>query len=282
MSDTYAVPEVVVSTQWVADHLTDPGIRIAESDEDILLYDKGHIPGSIKLDWQADLQNTVSRDFIGKQQFNDLMSRSGISNETLVVFYGDRNNWYACYTFWLFAYYGHHRCAVMNGGRTLWEKEQRPLTRQVPTMTPTVYSAHDADGSIRAYRDRVMQFVGAPAGKALVDVRSPEEYSGKMLHMLNYPQEGAQRAGHIPGARSIPWAMAANPDGTFKSVAELRDLYTGQGITPDKEIVSYCRIGERSSHTWFVLKYLLGYPCVQNYDGSWTEWGSMVGVPIEK
>lgn len=282
----YIHPEVLVSTEWVAEHLNDPKVRIVESDEDILLYDVGHIPGAVKLDWHTDLQDPVERDFVDKAGFEALMSRAGISNDTTVVFYGDKNNWYACYTFWLFKYYGHEDCRVMNGGRAKWEEEGRPYTREVPSYPATVYHAKDPDPRIRAFRDDVMALLTSgklEAGKAaLVDVRSPQEYSGEVIHMIGYPQEGAQRAGHIKGARNIPWGKAANPDGTFKSAEELRALYQSEGITPEKEVIAYCRIGERSSHTWFVLTYLLGYPNVRNYDGSWTEWGSMVNVPIEK
>lgn len=282
----YAHAEVLVSTEWVAQHLNDPKVRIVESDEDILLYDVGHIPGAVKLDWHTDLQDPVERDFIDKAGFEALMSRVGISNDSTVVFYGDKNNWYACYTFWLFKYYGHEDCRVMDGGRAKWEAEGRPFTKDVPSYPPTTYKAKDPDPKIRAFRDDVMAMLQSgkiEAGQAaLVDVRSPQEYSGEVIHMIGYPQEGAQRAGHVKGARNIPWGKAANPDGTFKSPEELRALYESEGITPDKEVIAYCRIGERSSHTWFVLTYLLGYPNVRNYDGSWTEWGSMVNVPIEK
>jgi thiosulfate/3-mercaptopyruvate sulfurtransferase len=277
----YAHPEVLVSTAWVADHLDDPKVRIVESDEDILLYDVGHIPGAVKLDWHTDLQDPVKRDFVDKAGFEQLMSKAGIANDTTVVFYGDKNNWYACYTFWLFKYYGHADCRVMNGGRAKWEAEGRPYTREIPSYPATTYTAQEPDPRIRAFRDDVMAIITSGSG-ALVDVRSPQEYTGEVIHMIGYPQEGAQRAGHIKGAKNIPWGKAANPDGTFKSAEELRQLYESEGITPDKNVIAYCRIGERSSHTWFVLTYLLGYPDVRNYDGSWTEWGSMVNVPIEK
>jgi thiosulfate/3-mercaptopyruvate sulfurtransferase len=277
----YARPDVLVTTQWVANHLDDPNVRIVESDEDILLYDIGHIPGAVKLDWHTDLQDPVERDFIDKAGFEALMSRAGIANDTTVVFYGDRNNWYASYTFWLFKYYGHEDCRIMDGGRAKWEAENRPYTRDVANVAPTSYTAKDADQSIRAFRDDVLQAVNS-GNVGLVDVRSPQEYSGEVIHMIGYPQEGAQRGGHVKGARNIPWAKAANADGTFKSAVELQELYGAEGISADKPTIAYCRIGERSSHTWFVLTYLLGFPNVRNYDGSWTEWGSMVNVPIEK
>ncbi|GAC1400115.1 MAG: sulfurtransferase [Chloroflexota bacterium] len=282
MAEQYAHPEALVEMDWVAQHLQDPNVRIVESDEDVLLYEQGHIPGAVKVDWHTDEQDPVRRDFIDKAGFERLMASRGIANDTTVVFYGDKNNWYACYSFWLFKLYGHKDCRIMNGGRTKWTAENRPLEKEAPRHPQTTYTAQEPNLSIRAFRDRVMEFVGATGQKALVDVRSPQEYSGEMLHMVNYPQEGAQRGGHIPGARSIPWAKAAREDGTFKPADELKALYGGEGVTPDKEVVAYCRIGERSSHTWFVLTYLLGYDKVQNYDGSWTEWGSMVGVPIEK
>ncbi|MBA3450224.1 MAG: sulfurtransferase [Chloroflexia bacterium] len=277
----YANPDVLVSTDWVVEHLDDPNVRIVESDEDVLLYDIGHIPGAIKLDWHTDLQDQVRRDFLDKAGFEALLGRSGIGNDTTVVFYGDRNNWYATYTYWLFTYFGHRDARVMNGGRAKWEAEGRPMTRDVPTYPEATYTAQEPDERIRAYRDDVLKQVqtGKPT---LVDVRSVPEYTGEVLHMAGYAQEGAQRGGHVLGAQSIPWATAANEDGTFKSPAQLREIYSGKEITPDKNVIAYCRIGERSSHTWFVLRELLGYPDVRNYDGSWTEWGSMVGVPIAK
>jgi thiosulfate/3-mercaptopyruvate sulfurtransferase len=283
MSTEYVHPEVVVSTEWLAEHLNDPKVRIVESDEDVLLYETGHIPGAVKIDWHTDEQDQLRRDFIDKAGFERLMASRGIANDTTVVLYGDRNNWYATYTFWLFRLYGHQDVRVLNGGRAKWEAEGRALVKEVPSYSATSYSAAEPNLSIRAFRDEVLQrYVGAPAGTALVDVRSPAEYKGEVIAMVNYPQEGAQRAGHVPGARSIPWAKAANDDGTFKSAAELRALYQGEGVTLDKNVVAYCRIGERSSHTWFVLTQLLGYQNVKNYDGSWTEWGSLVGVPIER
>ncbi len=277
----YAHPEVLVTTEWVAEHLDDPSVRIVESDEDILLYDIGHIPGAVKLDWHTDLQDPVARDFVDKAGFEALMRKAGISNDSTVVFYGDRNNWYACYTFWLFRYFGHEDCRVMDGGRAKWEAEGRPYTREEPPVAATSYEAQEPDPAIRAFRDDVLAAVQSGT-TALVDVRSPQEYTGEVIHMMGYPQEGAQRGGHVKGARSIPWGKAANEDGTFKSIEELRALYEGETITPDRDVIAYCRIGERSSHTWFVLTYLLGYPNVRNYDGSWTEYGSMVNVPIAK
>lgn len=277
----YSHPEVLVSTEWVAEHLNDPKVRIVESDEDVLLYEVGHIPGAVKMDWHVDLQDQVDRDFIDKAAFEELLSKAGISNDTTVVFYGDRNNWYATYALWLFRYYGHEDVRIMDGGRSKWEAEGRELTRNVPTYDRTTYTAKEPDDSIRAFRDDVMEQVrrGSPT---LVDVRSPQEYTGELLHAVGYPQEGAQRAGHITGARNIPWGAAVNPNGTFKPVEELRQIYEGNGITPDRDVIAYCRIGERSSHTWFVLSYLLGYDNVRNYDGSWTEWGSLVRAPITR
>lgn len=277
----YAQPEVLVSTDWLAGHLDDPTIRIIEANEDPLLYDKGHIPGAVKIDWQTDLNDPIIRDYLGGERFASLLGSKGIGNDTTVILYGDKNNWWATYTFWVFQLFGHTRAKILNGGRSKWEAEGRPLVQEVPTYTPADYKVPVRDDrQIRAFRDQVARHV--EAGGALVDVRSPDEYSGKLLHMTNYPQEGSLRGGHIPGARNIPWARAANEDGTFKSPAELRALYNAEGISADKDIISYCRIGERSSHTWFVLKYLLGYPNVRNYDGSWTEWGNLVGAAIER
>ena len=279
--DEYAHPEVLVDTAWVAEHLNDSNVRIIEADEDVLLYEVGHIPNTAKLDWHVDVQDPLRRDFVSKADFEKLASHYGISNDTTVVFYGDRNNWYAAYSFWLFKLYGHQDARIMNGGRAKWEAEGRGFTQDVPEFAATSYHAKDANLSIRAFRNQVEDLLGK-SGYALVDVRSPDEYTGKVIHMVNYPQEGATRGGHIPGARSIPWAKAAREDGTFKSAAELRDLYGNEGVTPDKQVVAYCRIGERSSHTWFVLTQLLGYENVRNYDGSWTEWGNLVNAPIEK
>jgi thiosulfate/3-mercaptopyruvate sulfurtransferase len=276
----YANPEALVSTDWAAAHLDDPGVRFVESDEDVLLYEVGHIPGAVKLDWHTDQQSQLIRDFVTKEEFEALAAARGIANDTTVVLYGDRNNWYAAYTYWLFRYYGHRDLRILDGGRAKWEAEGRPYTREVPSYPATQYTAQEANEGIRAFRDDVLAHF--QAGRPLVDVRSPDEYSGKVIHMANYPQEGAQRAGHIPTAQNIPWATAANADGTFKSAGELREIYGGKGVTPDQPVVAYCRIGERSSHTWFVLTQLLGYPDVKNYDGSWTEWGSLVRAPIER
>jgi len=277
----YVHPEVLVETNWVEEHLNDPNIRLIEVDEDVLLYEVGHLPGAVKLDWHVDVQDRVTRDFVNQKDFEQLMSRWGISNDTLIVLYGDKNNWYACYSFWLFTMYGHKNMKIMNGGRSKWETEKRPMTKEVPHFAATTYHAPPMNESARAFRDDVASGLKNP-GRGLVDVRSPQEYTGELIHMVNYPQEGAQRGGHIPGAKSIPWAKAANEDGTFKSAEELRQIYSGNDITPDKDIISYCRIVERSAHTWFVLTNLLGYPRVRNYDGSWTEWGNLVRAPIEK
>ena len=276
----YAHPEYLVETDWVADHLKDPQVRIIESDEDFLLYETGHIPGGVKVDWFTTLQHSVRRDFITQAEFESLCSRLGIANDTTLVFYGDRNNWFACYAFWLFEYYGHKNLKIMNGGRAKWTAEGRLLTKEVPEYPATSYKASEPNEEIRAFRDEVMRHVREHL--PLVDVRSPQEYTGEMLHMPNYPQEGAQRGGHIPGAVNVPWSKAVREDGTFKPSEELRQLFDSEGITPKGEIIAYCRIGERSSLTWYVLKYLLGYPNVKNYDGSWTEWGNLVGAPIEK
>ena len=278
----YAHPEALVSTDWVAEHLNDPNVRLVESNEDVLLYNTGHIPGAVKVDWVADLNDPVIRDYIGPEEFEKLCSEHGISNDTFVVFYGDKNNWWATYAFWVFQLFGHTKAAVMDGGRKKWLLEDKPLTKEVPSYAPTSYHAPQRqDYRIRALLSQVMthQAMGLP----LIDVRSPKEYSGELLHMADYPQEGTLRGGHIKGARNVPWARAANDDGTFKSVDELKAIYEGEaGLSPDQNVVAYCRIGERSSHTWFVLTYLLGYPNVRNYDGSWTEWGNIVGAPIEK
>ena len=278
---SYAHPEYLVETEWVANHLNDPTVRIIESDEDPLLYPMGHIPGALQVDWFSTLQHPIRRDFVTKEQFSEMCSRLGIANDTTVVFYGDKSNWFACYALWLFEYYGHKIVKIMNGGRAKWEQEKRPLVKEIPSYARTTYSAKDADKSIRAFRDEVLKHSNAK--KPLVDVRSPKEYSGELTHMPNYPQEGATRGGHIPGAVSIPWSQAVNEtDATFKTARELLALYEGKNINAGGDIIAYCRIGERSSLTWFVLKYLLGYPNVKNYDGSWTEWGNLVDAPIEK
>ena len=277
----YSHPQVLVETDWVAQHGQDQNIRVVESDEDILLYEIGHVPGAVKIDWHVDLQDQVRREYIDQQGFQTLLSSRGIANDTTVIFYGDKNNWWACYAFWVFKLFGHEKCLIMNGGRQKWISENRPLSKDAPNYPRANYSAPARDDKkIRAFRDEVMKHVAG--GNPLVDVRSPQEFTGELLHMPGYPQEGALRGGHIPGAKNIPWAKAVREDGTFKSADDLKALYEPLGISPDKDVVAYCRIGERSSHTWFVLTYLLGYPKVRNYDGSWTEWGNLVGAPIEK
>jgi thiosulfate/3-mercaptopyruvate sulfurtransferase len=279
----YVRPEVLVSTDWVEAHLNDPNVRIVESNEDPLLYPSGHIPGSVEVDWARDLNDPLRRDYVDRAAFEQLMSRIGATQDTTVVFYGDKNNWWACYAFWVFQLFGHTNARVMDGGRIKWQKEGRAMTREVPKVTPTQYEAPERDDrTIRAFRSDVEQHMKAQ--KPMVDVRSPQEFSGERTHMPEYPQEGVLRGGHIPGAKSVPWARAVNPDdGSFKTAAELRDIYEKEiGLKPTDEVVAYCRIGERSSLTWFVLTYLLGYPKVRNYDGSWTEWGNSVGLPIEK
>ena len=279
----YVHGDILVSTDWLSQHLTDPSIRIVESNEDVLLYPSGHIPGAVQIDWTADLNDQLKRDYIGKEQFEKLLSKSGISNDTTVIFYGDKNNWWATYAFWVFQLFGHTKAKIVDGGRVKWEKEGRQLVKEVPTYPATKYTAKDRDDkTIRAFREDVLKHINAKL--PLVDVRSPEEFSGERLHMPAYPNEGALRGGHIPGAKSVPWARAINPDdGTFKSAEELKSIYEKEkGLKQDDTVIAYCRIGERSSHSWFVLTYLLGYKNVRNYDGSWTEWGNSVGVPIEK
>jgi len=279
---SYANPDVLVSTSWVSEHLNDSNIRIVESNEDILLYSTGHIPNAVKIDWTNDLQDPKTRDYISEQRFQDLMSEKGIDNDTTVVFYGDKNNWWACYAFWVFELFGHEKCFIMDGGRKKWIDEGRELTKDVPRVLPTSYRVGQSrEKEIRAFREEVMEHM--QKSRPLIDVRSPQEFSGELMHMPDYPQEGALRGGHIPGAKNVPWSTAANDDGTFRSADELKRIYQIElGIKDDESIIAYCRIGERSSHTWFVLKYLLGFENVRNYDGSWTEWGNLVRAPIEK
>jgi thiosulfate/3-mercaptopyruvate sulfurtransferase len=282
MTRDYARPEVLVSTDWVDRNRGETrNIRIVESDEDVLLYETGHIPEAVKIDWINDLNDAVVRDYIDADRFADLCGKHGIGNDTTVVFYGDKSNWWACYAYWVFKLYGHEDCRVMDGGRAKWVAEGRPMATDAPDHPRKPYTARSPDRSIRAFRDEVREHIG---GKGpLVDVRSPEEFTGELTHMPDYPQEGVLRGGHIPGARSVPWGTACNPDGTFKSREELEKIYRDeQGLKPDDAVIAYCRIGERSSHTWFVLTYLLGFQNVRNYDGSWTEWGNSVGLPIEK
>ncbi|MBV9213198.1 MAG: sulfurtransferase [Actinobacteria bacterium] len=272
--------DVLVETDWVEQHLDDGSIRIVEVDENPALYEEAHIPGAIGFDWKKDLQDQVKRDFLSPEAFGELFGGHGISNDHLIVLYGDRNNWFAAYTYWYLKYYGHEAVRLMNGPREKWISEGRPTSSDVPEYESATFNAHPGDEAIRAKRDEVLQALDS--GTKLVDVRSPAEYSGELIAMAGYEQEGAQRAGHIPGAASIPWAQAVKEDGTFKEAEELRDLYSGKGVTPGDDIIAYCRIGERSAHTWFVLHELLGAEQVKNYDGSWTEWGNMVNVPIEK
>ncbi len=273
--------KVLVTTDWLAEHLTDAGIIVAEVDENPDVYDEGHIRGAVKLHWRDDLQDKVIRDVVPKDEFERLLGERGISNDTTVILYGDKNNWFAAYAFWYLKIYGHEDVRLLDGGRQKWIEEGRELTADAATPTPATYKAKDRDESIRIHRDQVLAGL-ADSGIALVDVRSPQEYSGELMAPPGYEQEGASRTGHIPGAQSIPWATAVRDDGTFKSTDELEEIYGAKGITPDKEVRAYCRIGERSAHTWFVLRELLGYENVKNYDGSWTEWGNLVEVPIEK
>jgi thiosulfate/3-mercaptopyruvate sulfurtransferase len=270
--------DVLVDADWVESHKDDPGVVIVEVDEDTSAYDKGHIRNAIKLDWKKDLQDPVRRDFVDKAGFEALLSSRGIGNDDTVVLYGGNNNWFAAYAYWYFRLYGHRGVKLLDGGRKKWELDSRELVTDVPHRAPTTYTAQDVDTSIRAMRDEVVAAIGA---KNLIDVRSPDEFTGKLLAPAHLPQESAQRPGHVPSARNIPWSKAANEDGTFKSDDELRDLYSGAGVDFGKDTIAYCRIGERSAHTWFVLHELLGQPSVKNYDGSWTEYGSLVGVPIE-
>lgn len=280
----YSKPEFLVSTDWVAEHLNDATVRIVESNEDPLLYAAGHIPNALQIDWARDLNDPIRRDYLSKSGFEALMSRIGATPDTTIVLYGDKNNWWATYSFWVFQLFGHSNTRIMDGGRLKWEREGREMTRSVPThYKPSSYKAPERDDTqVRAFRDEVLKHL--EANKPLIDVRSPAEFSGEKLHMPEYPQEGALRGGHIPGAQNVPWGRAVNPeDGTFKTAEELRAIYEGEkGLKGSDDIITYCRIGERSSHSWFVLKYLLGYDQVRNYDGSWTEWGNLVNVPIEK
>jgi thiosulfate/3-mercaptopyruvate sulfurtransferase len=272
--------DVLVDTDWVEQHLGDDSIRIVEVDENPALYADSHIPGAIGLDWKKDLQDQVKRDFLGPEAFGELFGSRGISNDHTIVLYGDRNNWFAAYTYWYLKYYGHDDVKLVNGPREKWISEGRPTTGDVPGYEPTTFTAAAGDSSIRAMRDEVSEALDS--SQVLVDVRSPQEFSGELIAMAGYEQEGAQRAGHIPGAKSVPWAQAVTEDGTFKSADDLRELYGGKGVLSGEPIIAYCRIGERSAHTWFVLHELLGEDDVRNYDGSWTEWGNMVAVPIEK
>lgn len=278
----YTNPDKLVSTDWVAEHLNDENVRIVESNEDPLLYPSGHIPNAVEVDWAQDLNDPLRRDYLDKAGFEALASKIGITPDTTIVFYGDKSNWWATYALWVFELFGHTNAKIMDGGRLKWTNEDREITRDKPEITPTNYSAPERDDSVvRAFRDQVLAH--ANANGQMVDVRSPGEFSGEKLHMPGYPQEGAVRGGHIPGASNVPWSRAANEDGTFKTADELKAIYLEeQGLNPDEPTISYCRIGERSSHTWFVLKNLLGFKDVKNYDGSWTEWGNSVGVPIEK
>jgi thiosulfate/3-mercaptopyruvate sulfurtransferase len=280
----YAHPEVLVDTQWVEEHVKDSKVRIAEVDYDPKAnYQLGHVPGAVLFDWRQDINDPVSRNVLSKQAYEDLLQRAGVNNDTTLVLYGDFNNWFAAFAFWVFKYYGFKDVRIMNGGRKKWLEEDREVNKDIPNYPKGNLKATDPDKNIRVFLDEVKQSLDAKDRIRMVDVRSPKEFTGEILAPPEYPTEHAQRGGHIPGAENIPWAQAVNDkDGTFKSADELKKLYESKGITPDKEIIAYCRIGERSSHTWFVLKYLLGYSNVKNYDGSWTEWGNMIANPIEK
>ncbi len=277
---TVTVPSVLVTTEWVAQHAADAGVRVVEVDVDTGAYDQGHVPGAAAWNWTTELCDTTVRDIIPAKKLEDLLGRTGIDNATTVVLYGDNNNWFAAWAFWQLKVYGHQDVRLMDGGRKKWLAEGRPLATDRPSLTPAVYKAAPPDLSLRAFLPEVME-VAAKGAAGLVDVRSPQEFTGEILAPPGLP-ETCQRGGHIPGAKNIPWSKACNEDGTFKSPDELKALYGAQGITPDQPVIAYCRIGERSSHTWFVLKYLLGFPNVKNYDGSWTEWGNLVGAPVEK
>ena len=280
MENGYAKP-VLMTTDWLEEHLNDDGVVVAEVDENPDLYDEGHIAGAVKLHWRDDLQDPVERDLVDKPTFERLLSERGIANDTTLVLYGDKNNWFAAYAYWYLKIYVHRDVRILDGGRQKWADEAREFTTETPQPQQADYKANERDESIRTYRDSVRAQIGQQS-KALVDVRSPQEYAGDLVAPPGYEQEGAQRAGHIPTAASIPWATAVRDDGTFKNADKLRELYEGKGVTPEKEVTAYCRIGERSAHTWFVLRELLGYETVKNYDGSWTEWGNLVDVPIEK
>jgi thiosulfate/3-mercaptopyruvate sulfurtransferase len=281
MSRNGYAKEVLVTTDWLAEHLDDGGVVVAEVDENTDLYEEGHIRGAVKLHWRDDLQDPIERDLVEKDRFEQLLGERGIADDTTVVLYGDKNNWFAAYAYWYLRIYGHRDVRILDGGRQKWIDEGRELTVDAPEPSPQRYAANERDESIRARRDQVLEWLGE-SGRALVDVRSPQEYSGELAAPPGYEQEGALRTGHIPTAQSIPWAQAVRDDGTFKAADELKELYGGKGVTPDKEVTAYCRIGERSAHTWFVLHELLGYERVRNYDGSWTEWGNLVDVPIER
>ncbi len=280
-NEGYVHPEVLVDADWVEAHLHDPKVRLIEVDVDTNAYEQGHIPGAVGFNWQKELQDQTIRAPLSQAHLEELMSRAGVSNDTTIVLYGDNNNWFAAWALWILKYYRHQDVRLLDGGRVKWVADKRELTTEVPSYPRTTYHAQSPNATIRALRDQVLAQLGR-SDITLVDVRSPAEYSGELLAPAHLPQEGAQRGGHIPGAANIPWSQAVREDGTFKSADELRSLYEGKGVTAHKEVIAYCRIGERSSHTWFVLHYLLGYPEVRNYDGSWTEWGSLIGVPIEK